>query len=163
MHASEAPVAALRLAMGIEAAGHTMPFPNAQELLATIKVLGLRCAILSNGAWRDRAGYERDLSDFGLLRFIDAVLNSASTGLRKPNPQAFEAALSSIGASAAECVMIGNSERYDIEPAMALGMRTILVAIEKPRPATSRAHAIASSLHEVAELLRSWVWSEQES
>jgi FMN phosphatase YigB (HAD superfamily) len=156
-------IVALQKAMGIEAAGHVEPFPNAKPLLATIKALQLRCAVLSNGAWRGRAGYESDLEDFGLLRFIDAVLTSPTLGLRKPNRKAFEAALAALSLSSEACVMIGNSEKFDIEPALALGMRAIRVAIEEPRPEASKAHAIACSLHEVAELLRSWVWSEGSS
>ena len=35
------------------------------------------------------------------------------------------------------------------------------VAIEEPRPASSAAHAICGSLHEVSGILRSWVWSEE--
>jgi putative hydrolase of the HAD superfamily len=161
LRVGEAQIAALRTAMAIGAAGRVEPFANARELLATIKALGLQCAVLSNGAWRDRAGYERDLSDLGLLRFVDSVLTSTSVGLRKPNPGAFGAALGSIRVLPAEAVMIGNSEAFDVEPAISLGMRAIRVAIEEPRPAISRAHAIACSLHEVAEILRSWVWSEE--
>ena len=35
--------------------------------------------------------------------------------------------------------MVGNSERNDIQPTLALGMRVILVALERPKPAESAA------------------------
>jgi FMN phosphatase YigB (HAD superfamily) len=43
-------------------------------------------------------------------------------------------------------VVIGNREENDIEPALALGMRTILVYPDDPKPASSRAHAVAPDL-----------------
>ncbi len=152
---------AVRRAMVLPALGRWQPFPNAVELMATIKALGAGCALLSNATWRDALDYERDFADAGLFRFVDAIVTSVETGLRKPNPAIFATALTALGRQGPECVMIGNSEENDILPALAFGMRTIRVAIEEPRPHSSAAHAVAGSLHEAAEALRSWVWSSE--
>ena len=151
---------AVRRAMVLPALGRWQPFPNAVELLATIKALGAGCALLSNTTWRDALDYERDFADAGLFRFVDAIVTSVETGLRKPNPAIFATALAALGRQGPECVMIGNSDENDILPALALGMRTIRVAIEEPRPEASAAHVVVSSLHQAAEALRSWVWAE---
>jgi FMN phosphatase YigB (HAD superfamily) len=52
------------------------------------------------------------------------------------------------------CVVIGNREENDIEPAIALGMRTILVYPDDPTPAASRADAVAPDLWACAKALR---------
>lgn len=158
MALSEGDAVAVRRAMCLAAAGRWELFPGAVELLATIKALGLSCGLLSNGTWRDDESYRRDLQELGVSRFVDAVVTSVETGLRKPNPRLFELALATVGCPPEACVMIGNSEQNDIEPALALRMRTIRVAIEEPAPAVSAAHAIARSLHEASEILRSWAW-----
>lgn len=154
---SEGEVVAVRRAMCLPAAGRWKLFPGAVELLATIRALHSSCVLLSNGTWRDDECYRRDLRDLGVSRLVDAVVTSVETGLRKPNPQIFELALAAIARRPGDCVMIGDSEENDVLPALALGMRTIRVAIEEDRPAGSAAHAIAASLYEVAEILRSWV------
>jgi FMN phosphatase YigB (HAD superfamily) len=147
----------IRRAMVLPALGRWQLFAGAAELLAEIKTLGCACALLSNSTWRDAESYRRDLQDLGLSSSIDAIVTSVETGLRKPNLAIFELALAAIGCRPSECVMIGNSEPNDILPALALGMRAICVAIEEPLPSSSAAGAIAGSLAEVAEMLRSWV------
>jgi FMN phosphatase YigB (HAD superfamily) len=53
--------------------------------------------------------------------------------------------------------MIGNSEANDIQPALALGMRTIRVAIEEPPPTASAAHAVVTSLAAVPAVVGHWM------
>ena len=151
---------AIRRAMCLPAIGRVELFPRGRELLATIKALGLRCVVVSNGAWRDGAAYRRDFADLGIDSFVDGVVTSADLGFRKPHPGVFEAALGTMRLPAPACAMLGDSERNDIEPALACGMRAVRVAAEAPRPSSSAAHAIAGSLHEAAAILRSWVWTE---
>lgn len=155
--------AAVRRAMCLPAAGRVDLFPSARELLATSKALGLRCVAISNGIWRDGDAYRRDFEEMGVGRFVDVFVSSINVGFRKPHPAIFEAALAAIRCPAGACVMIGNSEQNDIEPALALQMRAIRVAIEEPVPEASAAHAIARSLHEAADILRSWAWAEGSS
>lgn len=52
----------------------------------------------------------------------------------KPDPNYFKTILEVVGASAADCVMIGNSVAEDMLPAKSLGMRTFLVTefLENP-------------------------------
>ena len=49
------------------------------------------------------------------------MVTSLDVGFRKPHPAFFEAVLVEAGCAPAECVMIGNSEPNDIQPAIALG------------------------------------------
>ena len=56
--------------------------------------------------------------------------------------------------------MVGNSEDADIAPAVRLGMRTILVAIEDPAPNRTAADACVTGLDQVLAVLRSWAVTE---
>ena len=56
----------------------------------------------------------------------------------------------------ARTAMVGNSEAADIAPAKALGLRTILVAIEDPVPTHTEADALATSLAQALDIITSW-------
>jgi putative hydrolase of the HAD superfamily len=131
-------------------------FPDARELLATIKHEGLRCVVFSNTVWRRARSYWRDFEAFDVAHLVDAVVASVDLGVRKPHRAMFEASADAGGISLDRCVVIGNSERLDVEPARALGLRVLRVAIEEPVPHTSQADRTASSLHEAAEVLQTW-------
>lgn len=77
-------------------------------------------------------------------------------GCRKPHPEIFATAVAAAGCPAERCIMVCNSERNDIDPALALGMRAIRVTIEEPPPRASSAHAVAVSLAEVMTVLGEW-------
>ena len=54
------------------------------------------------------------------------------------------------------CLMVGDSEVKDIQPAVGLGMRAIRLAIEAPPPASSAAHAVVTSLSQAGSILTEW-------
>ena len=139
-------VTQVRRAMAIPIDGQFQPLPGARELLVTIRQLGLRCVIASNTYWRDANSYWDDFRLLGWADHIDAVVTSVDAGHLKPHPAVFELAVRAAGVPAERCVVIGNKEANDIEPALALGMRTILVHPDDPAPITSRAHAVAPDL-----------------
>jgi len=56
-------------------------------------------------------------------------------------------------------VVIGNREENDIAPALALGMRAVLVYPDDPKPAASRADAVVPDLWECAKALRAMLES----
>ncbi|HEV2033170.1 MAG TPA: HAD family hydrolase [Candidatus Dormibacteraeota bacterium] len=147
-------VARVRRAMAIPVADRMRPLPGAIELLAQINALGLRCVIASNTYWRDAESYWEDFRLLGMADHVDAIVTSVDAGHLKPHPAVFELAMRAAGAHAEQCVYIGNKEDNDIEPALALGMRTILVHPDDPVPASSRADAVAPDLWVCAEALR---------
>jgi putative hydrolase of the HAD superfamily len=49
-------------------------------------------------------------------------------GVPKPKPEIFKRALEVLGLPASDCMMIGDSHEYDIQPAQALGMATFHVS-----------------------------------
>ena len=133
-------------------------FPDADTGLRNIQALGLRCAILSNSLFRGGADYRVDFQHFGLADCITAYVTSLDVRMRKPHPLPFEHALRLIECAPDEAVMVGDNERNDIQPASALGLRTIRVAIEAspPLPAESLADAVATDLRQASALLTQW-------
>jgi len=147
-------VARIRRAMALPVADRMKPLPGATELLAEIRALGLRTVIASNTYWRDADSYWEDFRLLGMAEYIDAIVTSVDAGHLKPHPAVFEMAMRVVATPPERCVVIGNREQNDIEPALALGMKTILVHPDDPKPASSRAHAVAPDLWECAKALK---------
>ncbi len=144
----------IRRAMALPVADRMQPLPGAVELLAEIRTLRLRTVIASNTYWRDAQSYWDDFRLLGMAGYIDAIVTSVDAGHLKPHPAVFEMAMHVAGTPADRCVVIGNREENDIEPALALGMRTILVYPDDPMPASSRAHVVVPDLWECAKAVK---------
>lgn len=147
-------VARIRRAMALPVADRLKPLPGAVELLADIHALGMRSVIASNTYWRDADSYWEDFRLLGMADHVDAIVTSVDAGHLKPHPAVFEMAMRAGGAPAEQCVVIGNKEANDIEPALALGMRAILVHPDDPIPQSSRAHVVAPDLWACASALK---------
>lgn len=150
----------LRRAMAIPLHEAFQPLPGATQLLQTIRELGLRTVITSNTYWRDAESYWDDFRSLGIADLVAAVVTSNDAGHLKPHPAVFEMAMRWAGVPADHCVVIGNREENDIAPALALGMWTILVHPDDPKPASSHAHVIAPDLWACAKVLRDMLGRE---
>ncbi|HXF56020.1 MAG TPA: HAD family hydrolase [Actinomycetota bacterium] len=146
---------ALRRALIVPASPDYL-FPGVPELLREVRRLGLRAVLVSNTYLRTGAEYLEDFERFGLRALLDGAVTSVDVGLRKPHRAVFESALRVAGAPPEACVMVGNSERDDIAPARALGMRTVRVVRDGPPPEGTAADALAAGPAEVAAVLRRW-------
>lgn len=140
-------------AMCLPAVEVLRPFPGAHELLEAVRARDLAVAVVSNAQWRDGDAYRRDFTDLGLADFVDVYVSSVDVGYRKPHEAMFRTALDALGTNPAAAVMVGNSRVNDIAPARALGMRTVLVAIEEEPPEQILADAVCMSLAEVRDWL----------
>jgi FMN phosphatase YigB (HAD superfamily) len=147
-------VARVRRAMALPVHDRMRPLAGAVELLAEAHALGLRTVIASNTYWRDADSYWDDFRALGMAEDIDAIVTSNDAGHLKPHPAVFEMAIRASEADPDRIVVIGNKEENDILPALALGMRTILVHPDDPVPASSRAHAVAPDLWACAQALK---------
>ena len=146
----------VRHALCVGLAGVLTPFDHADELFAGINALGLRCLVLSNTELRDAEMYRRDFTALGWAGSVDAYVTSVDVGFSKPDLRIFASALDVAGSRPSQCVMVGNSEHADIAPAIMLGMRAILVAIESPVPATTAADVCVTGLDQALQVLREW-------
>ena len=61
------------------------------------------------------------LADFGILRYFKVVIDSGEVGVRKPDTAIFEMALDALGHAPDEVLVVGDSYKNDIAPALVLG------------------------------------------
>jgi HAD superfamily hydrolase (TIGR01509 family) len=150
-------ISRIRRAMAIPIHDRFQPLPGALELVRTIHSLGMRSYIASNTYWRDADSYLDDFRKLGMAEYIAGIVTSVDAGHLKPHPAVFEMAMRMADVPAEKCVVIGNKERNDVEPALALGMHAILVYPDDPKPEHSRADAVAPDLWACATILRDMV------
>jgi len=97
-------------------------YPDAAPALSEARDSGLRVVCVSN--W----DYELPtvLAEVGLAGCFDAVLTSAGSGARKPDPAIFARALDLAGCSAAEAIHVGDTDD-DVNGARAAGVRVLRI------------------------------------
>lgn len=69
------------------------------------------------------------LVEFGLKKYFDSVVESASVGIRKPDPEIFKIGARSLPPGVSP-IVIGDSYKNDIAPALALGMRAVWLKVD---------------------------------
>jgi putative hydrolase of the HAD superfamily len=128
---------------------HFEMYPEVPEVLRSIRATGVKIGLISNT--------QRCLSTFAehfeLVGLFDVSLSSYQHGFMKPHPSIFEAALRAVGRLPAEAVMVGDSLAHDIEGALAIGMRGVLVARAGRQPGTPAELPVIQSLRELPEHL----------
>ncbi len=104
---------------------HFEMYPEVPDVLRALRSTGVKIGLISNT--------QRCLSTFAehfeLNGLFDVSLSSYQHGFMKPHPSIFEAALQAVGSPPpGDAVMVGDSLAHDIEGALAIGMRGVLVA-----------------------------------
>ena len=61
------------------------------------------------------------LEDFDLLKYFNRIIESAVVGVRKPDPAIFALGVEALGLPAQNVLVIGDSYKKDILPALSLG------------------------------------------
>jgi HAD superfamily hydrolase (TIGR01662 family) len=102
---------------------HFELYDDVPATLRQIARQGLRIGLISN-SHRCLASFQ---SHFELEGLIAAAVSSSEHGYMKPHPSIFDAALRLVGVPAAEAVMVGDSLTHDIDGALQVGMRGVLV------------------------------------
>jgi putative hydrolase of the HAD superfamily len=93
--------------------------PTLQQLAAS----GYKLGLISN-SHRCLASFQEH---FDLGGLIAGAVSSSEHGFLKPHPSIFEVALKQIGVEARQALMVGDSFRHDIQGALRVGMRGVLV------------------------------------
>jgi HAD superfamily hydrolase (TIGR01549 family) len=102
---------------------HFELYDDVPGVLRQLADSGLRIGLISN-THRCLASFQ---SHFDLQGLVSATVSSSDHGLMKPHPSIFTAALQLLGVPAAEAVMVGDSVTHDVEGALNVGMRAILL------------------------------------
>lgn len=99
--------------------------PEAADVLRGLRDRGLGVGLLSNTLWPEDF-HEELLEDAGLRDLIDVRLYTSNMEVTKPHPQAFKAAMDSLGIERPErAVFVGDRPYDDILGAGRAGMRTV--------------------------------------
>ena len=102
---------------------HFSGFEDARPALELARARGQQVIVVSN--WD--VSLEEVLSRVGLAALLDAVVTSASVGVRKPGVAIFERALALAGARPNEAVHVGDSVEDDVAGARAAGIEPVFV------------------------------------
>jgi FMN hydrolase / 5-amino-6-(5-phospho-D-ribitylamino)uracil phosphatase len=118
------------------------------DTLPALEILskGYRLGVITNGN-----SYPRH---FDLHPFFTEVLVSTDVGLAKPDPAIYRLAAARVDASAAELVMVGDSQINDVDAAIAAGWRAVRLDREVTAPhGASTSNPIIGSLAELPAVL----------
>jgi putative hydrolase of the HAD superfamily len=102
---------------------HFELYEEVPQVLRALTRRGLRIGLISN-SHRQLASFE---SHFELGGLIAAAVSSSEHGYMKPHPSIFQAALRLMDVVASDAVMVGDSVRQDVEGALGVGMRAVLL------------------------------------
>jgi putative hydrolase of the HAD superfamily len=103
---------------------HFTMYEEVPDVLRELHGSGYKIGLISN-TQRCLSTFERH---FALDGLFTVAISSSDHGFMKPHPSIFEKGLRQAGVAAEEAVMVGDSVPHDIEGALRLGMRGILVA-----------------------------------
>ena len=110
---------------------HFELYDEVPSVVRELAAAGMRVGLISN-THRSLASFE---SHFELTGLIAAAVASSEHGYMKPHRSIFDAALQLMKVEASEAVMVGDSVRQDIEGALSVGMRAILLhRSDQPHP-----------------------------
>jgi len=101
----------------------TFLFDDTIETLEYLKKKGYKIAIISNSPPTTKD----QLANLGIKQYFDVAIFSFEVGHRKPEKEIFLNLLNKVGAEASEALMIGDSLKYDINGASAVGIDAILL------------------------------------
>ena len=67
------------------------------------------------------------LETYGVKNYFKKIVESAVVGVRKPDPEIFKLGVKALGLPAGECLVVGDSYRKDIEPALKAGCKAVWI------------------------------------
>jgi putative hydrolase of the HAD superfamily len=124
-------------------------FPGAHEAIDQLKALGVRLALVTNGAAdTQRAKVER----FELARRFDHIQIEGEHGFGKPEERAYLHAMAALGVRAPDTWMIGDNLEWEVEAPQRLGIYSIWIDVHGdglPEGATVKPDRIIRSLTEL--------------
>jgi HAD superfamily hydrolase (TIGR01549 family) len=124
-------------------------YEDARETLVDLAARGIRLGLISN-SHRCLDSFQ---THFALDGLLSSVVSSSVLGVMKPDPRIFRAALGQVGVDPSRAVMVGDSLAHDIQGALAVGMRGVLLA-RSGAPADTRDDvSVITSLRDLQSVL----------
>ncbi|MPY63047.1 HAD family hydrolase [Streptomyces spongiae] len=123
------PATAIRALLDNGAASRVLLAPSSREALGRAQAAGWTCVIVTNGR---TAQQETKIRGTGLDQLVKGWVISEGVGHKKPDPEIFQAAAATVGASLTGAWVIGDSPHADIAGAHALSLRSVWVTGGRP-------------------------------
>jgi putative hydrolase of the HAD superfamily len=101
---------------------HCRSFPEVAKTLEKLRENGFQLGIITNGSI---AMQEHKIRQLGIAELMDAILISEREGVRKPNAEIFERALSRLGVAADETWFVGDHPISDVKGAFDAGLTAV--------------------------------------
>ena len=124
-------------------------FPGAHDAIDALRALGVRLALITNGAGdTQRAKIER----FEFAHRFDHIQIEGEHGFGKPEERAYLHAMAALGVSAGDTWMIGDNLEWEVEAPQRLGIYAIWMDVHGdglPEGSTVRPDRIIRSLTEL--------------
>lgn len=98
-------------------------FPDTIPTLNSLRDRDIRIAVISNLA----SPYKRTFTQLGLDAYTDAVIYSCDVGFVKPDARIYHAALTAFDVAPSNALMVGDSQRCDVDGPTACGVRGFLL------------------------------------
>lgn len=124
-------------------------FDDSLSALKRLCKAGFQLGVISN--WDQT--FDRMLDRLNVRDFFAFTVSSIQVGIAKPDPRLFLYALEKTGASASQSWYLGDQIEADIQPAAALGFKTILVDYYDKVCDGHAAHYVAPSMSVAAEII----------
>ncbi len=136
-------------------------FPDVLPTLSALRDRGFRVASVTNRGYSG-PDFRAEMRQLGLEELFEAVIISCDVGYMKPHPRIYQVALERLGVEAAECLMVGDNLRADVEGPKTLGMMAVWrrpPAVNEPVEATADEREVEGpikpdfAIDQIAELL----------
>jgi len=128
-----------------------------EDTLPTLEELrskGYRMAIVSNTTWGSPASLWREhVENFGLNRYMDALVFCRDAGWRKPAKQIFEYTLEKLQVHPQDCIFVGDDPRWDLVGPSTVGIEPVTIDRKRTMKQVKEAWII-SNLRELVEKLK---------
>jgi putative hydrolase of the HAD superfamily len=128
---------------------HFKLYEDVEPALRALSEAGLKIGLISN-THRCLSAFQEHFELDGL---IDGAISSSEHGYMKPHPSIFEAGLKLLDVTAPDAVMVGDSLAADVQGAIAVGMRGVLVH-RSTDPVPDAGVPVIRTLRELPALLR---------
>lgn len=103
--------------------------PHLTECMEALRRMGLRLGVISNII--SRTVVPHFLAEYGLTDFMECVVTSSATGIRKPSAEIFRVAEREMGLKPEELAYVGDTISRDVRGARNAGWR-LMIQIDNP-------------------------------
>lgn len=132
-----------------------------KETIATLHETGIRMGIISNIISTSLVPHL--LNEYGIAQYMECIVMSSETGIRKPDPEIFAIALSRMGVSREETAYVGDTISRDVLGTRNAGL-ALAIRINNPSiahrdaafqgPGAPEADYVINELFELTDILR---------